>query len=50
MSIFTCLFALLQVTRPVAFPCFGVLKKEKHILLPSVADVVIEQGMWEFNS
>lgn len=33
-----------KVTRPVAFPCFGVLKKEKHILLPSVADIVIEQG------
>lgn len=33
-----------KVTRPVAFPCFGVLKKEKHVLLPSVADVVIEQG------
>ncbi|EOY30193.1 Uncharacterized protein TCM_037483 isoform 2 [Theobroma cacao] len=33
-----------KVTRPVPFPCFGVLKKEKHVLLPSVADVVIEQG------
>lgn len=33
-----------KVTKPVSFPCFGVLKKEKHILLPSVADVVIEQG------
>ncbi|GMH13772.1 hypothetical protein Nepgr_015613 [Nepenthes gracilis] len=33
-----------KVTRPVLFPCFGVLKKEKHILLPSVADVVVEQG------
>uniref|UniRef100_A0A2P2Q8E1 Uncharacterized protein LOC105638019 n=1 Tax=Rhizophora mucronata TaxID=61149 RepID=A0A2P2Q8E1_RHIMU len=33
-----------KVTRPVAFPCFGVLKKEKHVLLASVADVVIEQG------
>ncbi|PON66035.1 hypothetical protein PanWU01x14_112620 [Parasponia andersonii] len=33
-----------KVTRPVPFPCFGVLKKEKHILLPSVADIVIEQG------
>ncbi|KAE8675979.1 Transcriptional factor B3 family protein / auxin-responsive factor AUX/IAA-related isoform 1 [Hibiscus syriacus] len=32
-----------RVTRPVPFPCFGVLKKEKHVLLPSVADVVIEQ-------
>ncbi|KAJ9183704.1 hypothetical protein P3X46_007520 [Hevea brasiliensis] len=33
-----------KVTKPVAFPCFGVLKKEKHVLLPSVADVIIEQG------
>ncbi|KAG8373860.1 hypothetical protein BUALT_Bualt11G0069100 [Buddleja alternifolia] len=33
-----------KVRRPVPFPCFGVLKKEKHVLLPSVADVVIEQG------
>jgi len=33
-----------QVTRPVPFPCFGVLKKEKHVLLHSVADVVVEQG------
>lgn len=33
-----------KVTRPVSFPCFGVLKKEKHVLLHSVADVVIEQG------
>ncbi|KAF7837558.1 uncharacterized protein G2W53_006040 [Senna tora] len=33
-----------KVTRPVPFPCFGVLKKEKHVLLRSVADVVVEQG------
>ncbi|KAL9242171.1 hypothetical protein vseg_016197 [Gypsophila vaccaria] len=33
-----------KVTRPVSFPCFGVLKKEKYVLLPSVADIVIEQG------
>ncbi|OVA08311.1 hypothetical protein BVC80_209g31 [Macleaya cordata] len=33
-----------KVTRPVPFPCFGVLKKEKHVLLPSIADIVIEQG------
>ncbi|KAG2398690.1 uncharacterized protein HKW66_Vig0088290 [Vigna angularis] len=32
------------ITRPVPFPCFGVLKKEKHVLLHSVADVVVEQG------
>lgn len=37
-------FPLAQVTRPVPFPCFGVLKKEKHVLLPSVRDIVIEQG------
>ncbi|KAF3439722.1 hypothetical protein FNV43_RR18000 [Rhamnella rubrinervis] len=34
-----------KVTKPVPFPCFGVLKKEKHIVLPSVADIVIEQGL-----
>ncbi|KAJ1439957.1 hypothetical protein SESBI_02182 [Sesbania bispinosa] len=34
----------IPVTRPVPFPCFGVLKKEKHVLLHSVADVVVEQG------
>ncbi|KAM5547162.1 hypothetical protein ABKV19_001588 [Rosa sericea] len=33
-----------KVTKPVPIPFFGVLKKEKHVLLPSVADVVIEQG------
>ncbi|KAL4563739.1 hypothetical protein LXL04_027784 [Taraxacum kok-saghyz] len=33
-----------KVTKPVPFPCFGVLKKEKHVLLPSVSDVMIEQG------
>ncbi|KAH9609994.1 hypothetical protein KSS87_001703 [Heliosperma pusillum] len=33
-----------KVTRPTSFPCFGVLKKEKYVLLPSVADIVIEQG------
>lgn len=33
-----------KVTKPVPFPCFGVLKKEKHVLLSCVADVVIEQG------
>ncbi|XP_057429630.1 uncharacterized protein LOC130722799 [Lotus japonicus] len=33
-----------KVTRPVPFPCFGVLKKEKHVLLSSVSDVVVEQG------
>lgn len=39
-----CFVSLAQVTRPVPIPFFGVLKKEKHVLLPSVADVVIEQG------
>ncbi|CAA0810969.1 Unknown protein [Striga hermonthica] len=33
-----------KVRRPMPFPCFGVLKKENHILLPSVANVLIEQG------
>ncbi|KAK9075758.1 hypothetical protein SSX86_004087 [Deinandra increscens subsp. villosa] len=33
-----------KVANPAPFPCFGVLKKEKHVLLASVADVVIEQG------
>ncbi|WCJ42839.1 hypothetical protein M5689_023623 [Euphorbia peplus] len=33
-----------KVTKPVPFPCFGVLKREKHVLLPSVQDVIIEQG------
>lgn len=37
----------LQVTRPVAFPCFGVLKKEKRVVLASVADIVVEQGKVE---
>ncbi|KAE8653463.1 uncharacterized protein LOC101212805 [Cucumis sativus] len=36
-----------KVTRPVPLPCFGVLKKEKHVLLPSVADIIIEQGYLE---
>ncbi|CAJ1975728.1 unnamed protein product [Sphenostylis stenocarpa] len=36
-----------KVTRPVPFPCFGVLKKEKHVLLHSVADVVVEQGYFQ---
>lgn len=38
------LYLFAQYRKPVPFPCFGVLKKEKHVLLPSVADVVIEQG------
>jgi hypothetical protein len=33
-----------QVTRLVPFPGFGVLHKEKHVLLHYVADVVVEQG------
>lgn len=37
---------LLQVSIPVAFPCCGVLKKEKHVVLASVADILIEQGAW----
>ncbi|PWA97005.1 hypothetical protein CTI12_AA034010 [Artemisia annua] len=35
------------VTKPasaVPFQCFGALKKEKHVLLHSVSDVIIQQG------
>jgi len=33
-----------KVKRPVFLPCFGVTRREKHMLLPLVTDVVIEQG------
>lgn len=33
-----------KVTRPVFLPCFGVTKREKHVLLHLVTDVVVEQG------
>ncbi|RLM97718.1 uncharacterized protein C2845_PM06G31870 [Panicum miliaceum] len=33
-----------KVNKPVAFPCFGVFKKEKYVILPSISDVVVEQG------
>nr|GMD35379.1 Alanine--tRNA ligase [Ipomoea batatas] len=33
-----------KVTRQVPFLCFGVLKREKYVLLHSVADIVVEQG------
>ncbi|WOL14998.1 hypothetical protein Cni_G23779 [Canna indica] len=33
-----------EVSRPVVFPCFGLLKKEKHMLLASIEDVIVEQG------
>ncbi|BBN13088.1 hypothetical protein MPTK1_6g00690 [Marchantia polymorpha subsp. ruderalis] len=33
-----------KVTRPVFLPCFGVSRREKHVLLHLVTDVVIEQG------
>ncbi|XP_039131670.1 uncharacterized protein LOC120268291 [Dioscorea cayenensis subsp. rotundata] len=33
-----------KVTKPVIFPCFGIFKRERHVLLPSVVDVVVEQG------
>lgn len=33
-----------KVNKPVAFSCFGALKNEKHVVLPSVSDVVVEQG------
>ncbi|EES16205.1 uncharacterized protein LOC8074244 isoform X1 [Sorghum bicolor] len=32
-----------KVNKPFAFPCFGVFKKEKHCILPSISDVVVEQ-------
>lgn len=35
---------LIQVNKPFAFPCFGVFKKEKYWILPSISDVVVEQG------
>lgn len=35
---------IIQVTKPFTFPCFGVLKNEKHVILPSVSDIVVEQG------
>lgn len=34
---------LIQVNKPFAFPCFGVFKKEKYWILPSISDVVVEQ-------
>lgn len=40
-------FVAVQVTKPVIFPCFGIFKRERHVLLPSVVDVVVEQGEWE---
>ncbi|KAJ1265730.1 hypothetical protein BS78_08G098200 [Paspalum vaginatum] len=33
-----------KVKKPVAFPCFGVFKKEKYCILPSISDIVVEQG------
>ncbi|KAH9305836.1 hypothetical protein KI387_010240, partial [Taxus chinensis] len=33
-----------KVTKPVFIPCLGVTRREKHVLLPLVTDVVIEQG------
>ncbi|CAN6329528.1 unnamed protein product [Urochloa humidicola] len=33
-----------KINKPVAFPCFGVFKKEKYVILPSISDVVVEQG------
>lgn len=35
---------MIQVNKPFAFPCFGVFKKEKYCILPSISDVVVEQG------
>ncbi|XP_077236428.1 uncharacterized protein LOC143877961 [Tasmannia lanceolata] len=36
-----------KVTRSVLFPSFGVLKKEKHVLLPAVSDIIVEQGYFQ---
>lgn len=33
-----------KVTRPAFLPCLGFTKMEKHVLLPLVTDVIIEQG------
>ncbi|XP_024521259.1 uncharacterized protein LOC9633392 isoform X3 [Selaginella moellendorffii] len=33
-----------KVSRPAWFPCFGVNRTEKCLMLPLVTDVVIEQG------
>ncbi|KAI5058306.1 hypothetical protein GOP47_0026476 [Adiantum capillus-veneris] len=33
-----------KVEKPIFFPCFGVNRREKHILLSLVTDVAIEQG------
>ncbi|XP_015698444.1 uncharacterized protein LOC102703916 [Oryza brachyantha] len=33
-----------KVTKPVTFPCFGALRNEKHVVLHSVSDIIIEQG------
>jgi len=33
-----------KVTRPTFLPCLGFSKMEKHVLLPLVTDVIIEQG------
>ncbi|KAG9443667.1 hypothetical protein H6P81_015007 [Aristolochia fimbriata] len=33
-----------KVARPLPIPWFGMLKKEKHVLLASVSDIAIEQG------
>uniref|UniRef100_A0A0E0BUD1 DUF7642 domain-containing protein n=1 Tax=Oryza glumipatula TaxID=40148 RepID=A0A0E0BUD1_9ORYZ len=34
-----------KVTRPATFPCFGVLRNEKHVVLHSVSDIVVEQDL-----
>jgi hypothetical protein len=33
-----------KVSRPEPLPYLGDLKREKHVMLPSIADIVIEQG------
>jgi len=38
---------VLKTNSPACIPCFGDNKSEKHVLLPLVTDVVIEQGYME---
>jgi len=38
---------VMKTNSPACFPCLGDNKSEKHVLLPLVTDVVIEQGFME---
>ena len=40
---------LFQVKRPLFLPCLGVSRRDKHILLPLITDVAIEQGLCSVN-